>query len=236
MVVLKKQTLEKIKARFSQMEHSWGTDDFTGKPGMLKDLAKEKEKRLKEYSTLDSTVFPILNTALVINWKWETAKKRIDRFFRLFPQINSLQKLNMEIERNDPIKFCITYLQINASSDKNPKYQLLRNLCQEFLAYQSEYNFSTEKEALLQWANNVDMSNLKNDPIGKLHLVGPAAVENLRMMMGIDVVKPDRHVLRVIKSEFGVTIDCDEFNDFAKALGVSPTYLDKVLYEYGRNK
>ncbi len=88
----------------------------------------------------------------------------------------------------------------------------------------------------MHWANNVDLSNLKNDPIGKLYGVGQGAVENLRMLMGIDVVKPDRHVLNVIKSEFGVSIDCDRFNDFAKELGVSPTYLDKVLYEYGRNR
>lgn len=113
-----------FKAKLSQLEENWGTDDVTGKQGPLKELAKEKERRLKEYAKFDSTVYPILNTALVINWKWETAKKRIDRFCELFPHLNTLQKLNAEIEKNTPITFCKTFLQINATSAQNPLSQL----------------------------------------------------------------------------------------------------------------
>lgn len=236
MSILQKQALNEFKAKFHHLEESWGIDDITQKEGLLKEIAKEKENRLKEYAKVDSTVYPIINTALVINWKWETAKKRIDRFYKLFPYLDTLQKLNTEIENKNPVTFCKKFLQINATSERNPKYQLLSNLCKGFLLYKETHKFSTEREALIHWANNVDLYKLKNDPIGRLPGVGPGVVQNLRMMMGVDVVKPDRHVINVLGSEFGISIDFNQFNDLARELGLSPTYLDKVLYEYGRKK
>jgi len=89
---------------------------------------------------------------------------------------------------------------------------------------------------MLHWARNFELRKIKSDPIGKLPGVGPATVQNLRMLMGMNVVKPDRNVLNVLRKEFGISIKCTQLDDLAKELGLSPIYLDKVLYEYGQNK
>jgi hypothetical protein len=182
------------------------------------------------------SLMPILRTALVIKWRESAMKPRYDRFRNKFPKISTLLALKRIMDKTKPLDFCKTYLDINATTDKNPKYCLLRELTDGFLEYQKHFGLSSEIEAIRHWSKQVDLSDLKNDPIGKRHGVGPAVVENIRLNLGCRVIKPDRHVIGVMKKFLQVDIPEDSYTEFAKFIGIDARYLDCILFEYGKIK
>lgn len=181
----------------------------------------------------------IVGTALVINWKYETAKSRIDRFEKNYPRIDSLEKLNKAIDKTPANVFIKDYLNINPNPvhpELNPKYVMLVNLCKSFLEYKKMKMIKDDKEAMKDWADNVDVFNIKDDFIGRIKGVGPGVVLNILLSLGYDVVKPDRHVIATSKNQFNLKIAPYEFANLSNAVGESQLYLDKVLFEFGRNK
>ena len=182
---------------------------------------------------------PILRTALVINWRESAMKSRYERFVNMFPDISTLIDLKRIIDSIDAFHFCKVYLNINANSstpDKNPKYRLLRELINGFLEYQNQLGILSEIEAIRHWSERVDLSNLKDDFIGKRHGVGVGVVENIRLNLGYRIVKPDRHIIGVMKNFLQVDIPPSGYSDFAKLLGIDPRYFDCILFEYGKAK
>jgi len=166
-------------------------------------------------------------------------KSRYERFVKMFPEISTLSDLKRIMDSTDPLDFCKRYLNINANSsapDKNPKYCLLRELTNGFLEYQKLFDFSSEIEAIRHWGSRVNLSDLKNDFIGKRRGVGKAVVENIRLNLGCRVIKPDRHVIGVMQKFLQINIPLDNYNEFARLIGKDPRYLDCILFEYGKAK
>lgn len=202
---------------------------------LCNEIAAESEK----LADLSDSLMPILRTALVINWRESAMKSRYNHFRKAFPEISTLSALKSVMDSTDPLDFCKRYLNINANSsapDKNPKYCLLRELTHGFLDYQKEYGFSSEIEAIRHWSTNLKLEDLKNDFIGKRPGVGPGVVANIRLNLGEVVIKPDRHVISVMKDFLAVDIPFDRYGEFARAIGKNPRYLDCILFEYGKAK
>ncbi len=88
--MLSRQEQAAFTETLKRLEQLGGEDDWTGKEGTLRELGEAKKRRLDEFRETATPVGVIVNTALVINWKWETAKKRIDRFNETFPHIDTL--------------------------------------------------------------------------------------------------------------------------------------------------
>lgn len=80
--------------------------------------------------------------------------------------------------------------------------------------------------------------DLKNDPIGKRHGVGPGVVGNIKLNLGERVVKLDRHVIGVMKKFLQLEgVPVDAYDEFAKFIGIeNPRYFDCILFEYGKAK
>lgn len=55
-------------------------------------------------------------------------------------------------------------------------------------------------EALQAWASEADFYHYRTDPIGAISGVGPASFQYLRMLAGIDAVKPDSAVTRFVEA------------------------------------
>jgi hypothetical protein len=188
--------------------------------------------------SLDSLT-PILRTAFVINWRESAMKSRYERFVKTFPEISTLAALKRVMDTTEPLDFCKTYLNINANKSaagKNPKYCLLKELTYGFLEYQRALGLPSEIEAIRHWSAGVNAANLKNDLIGKRHGVGPGVVENIRLNLGDHVVKPDRHVIGVMKKFLKLDIPPGRYSEFATFIGKNPRYLDCILFEYGKAK
>jgi len=52
---------------------------------------------------------------------------------------------------------------------------------------------------MMDWAKKCNLSQLEEDIVGRLNNVGLATVQNLRMCLGIDTVKPDVHIINALK-------------------------------------
>jgi len=192
-----------------------------------------------ELANSSDSLTPILRTSLVINWKESAMKSRYDRFRKEFPEITTLSALKRVMDSTGPLEFCKKYLNINAArsaADKNPKYCLLRELTNGFLEYQKEHGLPSEIEAIRHWSARVKDKELKRDFIGKRHGVGPGVIANIKLNLGERVIKPDRHVIGVMKKFLQVDIPFDRYNEFASFIGLDPRYLDCILFEYGKLK
>jgi hypothetical protein len=202
-------------------------------------LCKNKADEAAELAKSTDSLTPILRTALVINWKESAMKVRYRNFREKFPNITTLSALKQKIDSTDALEFCKKYLDINANSsaaDKNPKYCLLRELTNGFLEYQKQHRFSSEIEAIRDWSAKVDLKALKHDFIGERHGVGPGVIGNIKLNLGESVMKPDRHVIGVMKKFLQVDIPFDRYDEFARFIGLDPRYLDCILFEYGKLK
>lgn len=215
-------------------------DRATTIAALREDLKAESAKLAKSNDSLA----PILRTSLVINNTETAMESRYKRFRTTFPEISTLSALKRVMDR-DPLDFCKTYLNINATSDKNPKYCLLRELTDGFLEYQKLKGLSSEIDAIRQWSKAVGLKAesavnfrefhkyLKNDdPIGRRRGVGPAVVQNIRLCLGESVGKTDRHINGVMKKF--LKIENSTFEEFARFIGEEPRYLDYILFKYGQ--
>lgn len=180
---------------------------------------------------------PVLRTALVINWKEAAMKKRYDRFRELFPGVTTLSALKQELDSHNPLDFCHKFLLINANPlcpENNPKYRLLCELTNGFLEYQTQYQLASEIQAIRHWSARVDRSHLEDDFMGKRRGVGPGVVGNIKLNLGERTIKPDRHVIGVLRQFLNVKISFDKFDAFAAELGMDARYLDCLLFEFGK--
>lgn len=199
--------------------------------GAICDLVTAESKELAKSS---DSLRPILRTALVINFRESAMESRCKRFGEMFPKISTLLALKQVMDKTKPVEFCKTYLNINATTDQNPKYQLLKALTEGFLEYQKEQRQPSEIGAIRHWSKNVQLDDLKNDFIGKRHGVGPAVVGNIRLCLGERVVKEDRHVIGVVKKCLQIGISPGEYDNLARSLDMEPRYFDCICFKYGQ--
>ena len=187
----------------------------------------------------NDSLAPILRTALVINWREAAMKPRYERFRRLFPEISGVADLHRVIRSMGALDFCRQYLDISANPvhpERNPKYKLLRELTEGFLAYMEHFEIADEMAAIRHWATRLDIANVKSDFIGRRKGIGIGVAENIRLNLGYAVMKPDRHVIGVMRKYLGVDVRFEQYNDFSNSIGVNPRYLDCLLFEYGKLK
>lgn len=226
-----------LKKRFKKLEDFIGIDDSTGERNKISFLAKKREKLFLN-SKLKTSAGLLIEVSLVINWNYtRTAKPRIDRFKKEFPEIKTIQQLDHLIKSTSPKLFLEKYFNIHSTNPlRNPKYQLLRSLVAGFQEYQLKIGIDDEIEMLYHWGKQMNLKEYRKDPVGKQKGVGPGVIQNLCLCLGMQVVKPDRHVINTIKNQLKIDVRPTEFPALAKELDVSPLYLDKVLFEFGRNK
>jgi hypothetical protein len=209
-------------------------DDRASTIGALRRSIRAESAVLAKSS---DSLTPILRTSLVINNRESSMKSRYERFVKKFRKISTLLALKRVMDGTDPLDFCKTYLNINATSDKNPKYCLLRELTNGFLEYQKLNGHSSEIKAIRQWSASVNLNDLKNDPIGKRHGVGPAVVQNIKLCLGESVGKMDRHVIGVMKKFLQLENSArDKYDEFARSIRRDPRYLDYIFFKYGQAK
>ena len=207
-----------------------------GRSVPIRELGQAAAHVSAKLASSSDALMPVLRTALVINWREAAMKPRYDRFRAEFPEVSTLASLKKVLDEVEPLEFCNKYLNINANSIENPKYRLLLELTNGFLGYQQAFELVSEIEAIRHWAARVDTKNPDNDPIGRIHGVGIAVVENIRLNLGLPVVKPDRHVIGVMEKFLRVNIPRDSYGDFAESIGMDKRYFDAITFEYGKEK
>ena len=230
-------SIEKRNQVFSRvMEIEKTVVSRDGRDVSIQEIGEAAVRNAAMLAESSDALMPVLRTALVINWKEAAMKPRYDRFRAEFPEVSTLAKLKQVLDAVEPVEFCSMYLDINATSEMNPKYRLLLGLTNGLLEYQRAVGLASEIEAIRHWAAQVDVKDLKNDPIGKIYGVGIGVVENIRLNLGLSVVKPDRHVIGVMETYLQVNIPHGSYGEFAESIGLDKRYFDSILFEYGKER
>lgn len=198
------------------------------------------EKARKEVKGLlvDNAALAIINTVIAMRQRWETtAEPRIKRFQEKFPHITTLQDLRKLIDSMDEREFCKKALGFNRKEKDWWRYILLKELVNAFIQFQHEKGFSSDWDALKDWAKNIDVSNIEEAIIGRIKNCKLATIQNLRLVLGIDTLKPDVHVKNAFK-ELKLSNEVELAELLSEITGYSCVELDQILFywdKHGKN-
>jgi hypothetical protein len=140
----------------------------------------------------------MINTALAMRQRWETASPRYRNFVRKYSSIKSLADLKSLLDSMSEKEFCQKVLGMTIKRPDFWRYKMLTELVDAFLSYKRRKGLKNDWDAILKWGRGVNLDDLDRDPVGRINRVGPATVQNLRLFSGIDTSKPDVHVLKVL--------------------------------------
>lgn len=156
----------------------------------------------------------------------------IQRIEKSHPKLNKIKQLENLIRKKTKEEF----FEFWGHKD-NKKYDTLCHIIASINGIRKNQSIS-DYDTIHEWAKNVDISNLKSDPIGKNKNVAIATVQHLRMVFGVDTVKPDHWVKKVLSKEFGLENPNDiqainAVQDIAKIAHKSVFEVDQILVKYG---
>jgi len=200
------------------------------------ELIREVAKKHLVGQWANTTAEDLLNTVLAIRQKWtETVEPRLDAFRRNYPNVKTIYDLKKLIDSMSEYDFCDKVFDMKIKETPNRRYEMLRGMVTSFIQYQEEKGFSSDLEAMKDWAQNCDLSNLENDLIGKLLNVGLATVQNLRICLGINTLKPDVHIKRALE-EVGLGNDVEVCELISELTGYSSLELDQIFWHWDKNR
>ncbi len=180
-----------IKLLIEKMRKEKGEDGRT-----LGEVARESAQDMRE----DSPAAAVVNTALAINWKWTLAEPRIERFKVQYPKVKSFSSLKQLLGSMNERDFCRKVLDIPGAKPGNPRRRMLKDLVEAFLDYERRKGLKDDWEAIQKWGEEVNVDDLANDPVvGGIKGVGPATVQNIKIVSGFDTSKPDRRLENALR-------------------------------------
>lgn len=184
---------------------------------------------------INNHVEAIINTVLAMNQRWkETAEPRFRKYQRNYSHIKNLYDLNTLIRSSSESDFCKKVLSTTITKNNYWRYKMLCDMLKAFIEYQKENGFNSDKEAMMDWAKRCNLSQLEKDVIGKIKYVGPATVQNVRMCLGIDTIKPDVHIKNALKKiRLGNEVEICEL--ISELTGYKCIELDQIFWHWDRN-
>jgi len=178
----------------------------------------------------------LVNTVLAIRQRWkETVEPRLDAFRRNYAKIRTIYDLKELMDSMSEHEFCDKILGMKIKETPNRRYEMLKNMILSFIQYQEEKGFASDYEAMKDWAQKCDLSKLKEDIIGKIPNVNIATVQNLRICLGIDTLKPDVHIKNALK-EIGLGNDVEVSELISELTGYSPCELDQIFWHWDKSR
>lgn len=177
----------------------------------------------------------IINTVLAMRQRWkETAEPRFVEYQKNYSHIKTLYDLDNLIGNLSESEFCKKILGMNITKNDNWRYNMLCDMVKAFIEYQKENGFDSDKEAMMDWAIKCNLSQLEEDVVGKLNNVGVATVQNLRMCLGIDTIKPDVHIINALK-KIGLGNEVEICELISELTGYKYIELDQIFWHWDIN-
>jgi len=205
----------------------------------LQDSKKQIGKVARKYARSRWARDPaevLLNTVLAMRQRWEeTAEPRLEAFRKNYPRTKTIYDLKKLMGSISEKEFCGKIFKMKIKQSPNWRYEMLRRMMIAFIHYQDEKGFTSDYDAMKNWAQRCDISNIKKDIIGALPNVGLATIQNMRICLGINTVKPDVHIKNVLKKlKLGNEVETCEL--ISELTGYSCLELDQIFWLYDRNQ
>jgi hypothetical protein len=119
------------------------------------------------------------------------------------------------------------------------KYNTLTNILSTIEELRKKYpNAKNDFDLMNKWANDADLSNYNKDLIGKIPNIAIATFQHLRMVFGVDTIKPDQRVKEVLDYEFNLPRLSDinaikAVEEIASITKSRVITIDQILVKYG---
>jgi len=226
--MIMKSKLDFLKERIEEMRST--KIRKTGKP------IKEVFKKHLVSKWADNPAEALINTVLAVRQRWdETVVPRLKAFRRNYPNIKTIYDLKKLIESMSEYDFCDKVFDMKIKETPNQRHKMLKGMVTVFIQYHKEKGFSSDSKAMKDWAENCDLSDLESDIIGELPNVGLATVQNLRICLGINTLKPDVHIKRAME-EIGLGNDVEVCELISELTGYSPLELDQIFWHWDKDR
>lgn len=194
------------------------------------------EKRENEYKfTLEEHIKGLIFSMLSSQQQWNRIVKKIDKINEVFFNYDPIK-----LETCDTDNLLNQVLSIKCGNKQiKDQIKFLPHNIRQFKKIEKDYgsmdDFITSGSA--EEVANL-LSNGKSEY--KIKMIGiPLAMEYLKSV-GINTMKPDTHIVRICGPErldiipaANPETQLNEFKKFAKAIDVSPTYLDNIFWIFG---
>lgn len=140
----------------------------------------------------------VLDCVLSLNRRYNSfVVPRVEKFAKSHPEVRELGHLLDVIDRyGSPVEFCILELNYRDENRANT----LRGVIEYLIVQQATCQGSTELERLGNWASSLTPKDYQSVSINGLGLAG---FQYLRMLFGVQTVKPDRHIKQFVAEVIG---------------------------------
>lgn len=119
------------------------------------------------------------------------------------------------------------------------KYNTLKNILVAVEKLRKIYpNAQNDFDLMNKWANDADLLNYDEDLIGKIPNIAIATFQHLRMVFGVDTIKPDQRVKEVLDYEFNFPRLSNvnvirAVEQIAQTTNSKVITIDQILVKYG---
>jgi hypothetical protein len=178
----------------------------------------------------------LLSVVLAANRNYnKVVEPNINRIEQDFPDLKTFQQLSEILNSKSEQEF----FEFWGHKDKK-KYKTLQTLLSTINNDLRKLYPSAKDdfEIMNSWGNSVDLLNHKQDLIGKIPNIAVATIQHLRMIFGVNTVKPDQRVKEVLDYEFGLSGLSDEkvikaIEQIANIVQKEVITIDQIFVKYG---
>lgn len=157
-------------------------------------------------------------------------KQSLDFFEKNYSDINTLTEL---VSKIDEVGFTEFMEYVNC--DGLDRIEQIYNLASAFLNYKTTHNFSSDLEAMRHWAKHAEFG----DFINQINGIDPTTFQYLQLLLGVDTVKPDVHIMSFLREQTGTN-----YNEYQSIIAIkelanyrksSVASLDYAILNHMRN-
>lgn len=208
---------------------SHGNDKYPG--WKIIDAARDQAKTYKDLGKENPAV-SLMMVVLAANRNYNRAvAPHVKRLRNDYPDL-TFKKLQNMLEKHDYREFGTIW-----GHEDEKKYCTLKMLVEAIIKMKKSIPGSNDWGVMHHWASNSNLNSRKSDSIGCIRNVGIATFQHLRMVFGIDTVKPDQRVIEVLERKFGTKLSplnaILAVEEIARVTGHRVIEIDQIFVKYG---
>lgn len=141
----------------------------------------------------------LIDVVLAANRNYnKVVEPNVRRIESHYPNLKNFDELKEIINSKTKEEF---YLFWGHKDEK--KYNTLKNILLSIAELKKQSKITDDFSLMNNWGTKADLSNYKSDIIGSIPNIAIATFQHLRMVFGVDTIKPDQRVKEVLDFEFG---------------------------------
>lgn len=232
--ISKEEILLKLKDIGSRKLTETGHDfDIFG--SILISEAAQKSTNTYTDKAREKPALALIEVVLSANRNYNKAvKPKLKAIETEYPGLKTFDQLNEIIKSKSRDDF---YCFWGHHDEK--KYNTLKNILIKITSIRESYkNASDDFDLMNLWGSHANLFNYKKDIIGSIPNIAIATFQHLRMIFGVNTIKPDQRVKEVLDYEFGLYKLSDKnaikaVEQIASFAGLKALTIDQIFVQYG---